>query len=165
MPKSYEFLPRSFVTHENGNSIDLKAPEIIFNRDHVKLSGDIIAQLHYHFKDKIPPDYFHAKSSHFGFESSFSANVVLIDTDGISRLKVSILDGADTGKFKVQTDGRTVSILMGALLMNNLNTIIEEVDGDQDIPAVCGKRGKCEFSYYVELAEGKNQSKEEFDID
>ena len=164
MSKSYEFLPRSFVTHENGNSIDLKVPEIIFNGNHIKLSGDIIAQLHYHFKDKIPPDYFHVKSGHFGFESSFSANVVLIDTDEISRLKVSILDGADTGKFKVQTDGRTVSILMGALLINNLNTIIEEVDGDQDIPAKCGKRGKCEFSYHVELAKSKN-SETEWDID
>lgn len=163
MHKNYEFLPSSFVTHVNGNSIDLKAPDITFQSDCIKLSGDIIAQLHYHFKDKIPPDYFHIKSGHFGFESSFSANVVLIDTNNKSRLKITILDGVDTGKFRVQTNGKSVIILMGALLMNNLNTIIKEVDGDQDIPAVCGKRGKCEFSYHVELADQKSETESDID--
>jgi hypothetical protein len=165
MSINYELHPRSFIEHSNGNSFDIKAPEITFCRDYINLSGDAIAQLHYHFKEKISPEYFHIKNNLQSFGLSFSANIVLIDGDGkeSNRLKVSILDN-DTGKFKVQTDGEVIKILVGAFLINNLNTIIEEVDNDQDIPVECGRLGRYEFSYHIELAEPKS-SEIEWDID
>jgi hypothetical protein len=160
MVKNYEFLPNFIVTHENGNSINLKVPEITFLSDHILLSEEIIPHLHHCFENKIPPEYFHIPNQFNNFESSFSANVVLSenDSDG-SWLKITILEGVNKGKFRVKCVNNEVKILMGALLMNNLNNIIEEINGDQDIPGKFGKKGNCEFSYYVDLAEVKNSKK------
>lgn len=174
MAKSYEFIPHSIVHHANGNSLSLQPVELTFTDDSLKFDLSLMIHLQHAFKE-LSADYF-IKLQQFYLRASpnrsldsyeqlteFTANVILKDngSKGAS-LNISFYRNG-VGRFTVSANRNSVRVLMGALLLNNINTIIADIDSSAEQSCI-KKKNSFELSVPVILA-AEVQTIDDLEID